>query len=178
MVSRSIRISTPRNPAATMTCCNWSASPKLNADRICAACSLPTLRSTASAIAACQGQCSIERQTLITVRPRSANTRCISETAAALLGMNCKPCWQMTQSKVASANGMSVALPTRHSIAAAVSREARARASMPALRSKPTTCPAEPILFAASRVTTPVPHATSSTRSPGLIAATSTSRRE
>src|SRR6266487_6992288 len=60
MVSRSIRISTPRNPAATMTCCNWSASPKLNADRICAACSLPTLRSTASAIAACQGQCSID----------------------------------------------------------------------------------------------------------------------
>ena len=65
MVSRSIRISTPRNPAATITCCNWSASPKLNADRICAACSLPTLRSTASAIAACQRQCSIERQTLI-----------------------------------------------------------------------------------------------------------------
>jgi hypothetical protein len=59
MVSRSIRISTPRNPAATMTCCNWSASPKLNADRICAACSLPILRSTASAIAACQGQTSI-----------------------------------------------------------------------------------------------------------------------
>src|SRR5882724_11158450 len=93
----------------------------------CAACSLPTLRSTASAIAACQGQCSIERQTLITVRPRSANTRCFSETAAALSGMNCKPCWQTTQSKVASANAMSVALPTRHSIAAAVSREARAR---------------------------------------------------
>jgi hypothetical protein len=28
---------------------------------------------------------------------------------------------------------------------------------MPALRSKPTICPAEPILFATSRVTTPVP---------------------
>ena len=32
----------------------------------------------------------------------------------------------MTQSKVASVNGMSVALPNRHSIAAAVSREAYA----------------------------------------------------
>jgi hypothetical protein len=106
------------------------------------------LRPTASAIAACHGQCSIERHTLITIRPRSDNTLCISEAAAALIGMNCKLCWQMTQSKVASANGMSVALPNRHSIAAA----ARARASMPALRSKPTTCPAEPILFATSRV--------------------------
>ena len=133
MVSRSTRISTPRNPAATISCCNLSASPKLNADRISAACSLPTLRSTASAIAACQGQCSIERQTLITVRPRSANTRCISETAAALLGMNCKPCWQRTQSKAASVNGMSVALPNRHSTAAAVSPEARLARACPRL---------------------------------------------
>jgi hypothetical protein len=46
-----------------MTCFNWSASPKPNADRICAACSLPMRRSTGSAIAACHGQCSIERQT-------------------------------------------------------------------------------------------------------------------
>ena len=71
-----------------------------------------------------------------------------------------------------SGNGIDSAFASCQSIETSDAVAELATASIPGLTSRPATEPAAPTRSAANRVTTPVPHATSSTRSPGLRSAT------
>jgi hypothetical protein len=71
---------------------------------------------------------------------------------------------------------MRTALARTHPIGAPATGRPEATASMPGLRSRPTTWPPGPTCSAASLATTPVPQATSSARSPAAGAARATTR--
>jgi hypothetical protein len=99
--------------------------------------------------------------------PPGFSTRRISLRAATLSGMNIKPIWQNITSKTASSKGRLWASHSRQSIAGDIPLVSlRARLSMSGLISTLVTEPFGPTLSAATRVSTPVPQATSRTRSP------------
>ncbi len=105
--------------------------------------------------------------TWIATIPSSLMARAIS--ASALLGSekNISAAWQRTTSNDRARNGRPDASPSRHSISG---RRRSATASIAGFRSRPTTDPLTPTRSAAMRATTPVPHATSRTRSPATDA--------
>src|SRR5688572_23558417 len=84
-----------------------------------------------------------------------------------------RPNWLTTASNASASNGRLPASPWRHTISG-LSR--LATASIPGLRSRPVTLPAGPTRPLAARATTPVPQATSSTRSPALSLAAAHTR--
>ena len=137
-----------------------------------------TCRARAPAKMPNPGLCSMLRQTMSPSRPPGTSTRCISASAADRSGKNCSPSWQHTTSNEPSASGIATALPSRHTMGAPVAAGpaalAAATASMPGFRSKPTTPPVRPNRCEANRATTPVPQATSRTRSPGFGSASAT----
>ena len=101
--------------------------------------------------------------------PPGRSTRSISAAAAGRSVKNGMPCWQRTTSKLPSSSGSSVTDASRYSIGAASAGAGTvaACASIAPLTSLATTRPAVPARAAASRATTPVPLATSSTSWPG-----------
>ncbi len=114
------------------------------------------------------------RQTISASLPSALLTLRISRRAAARSAKNCRPNWQYTTSKDPSANGSLSALASCH-WSDPVGITDRATLNIPGLRSTPTTTPVGPTPVAAIRATIPVPHATSTTRSPGRGWASSTS---
>jgi acetoin utilization deacetylase AcuC-like enzyme len=109
---------------------------------------------------------------LTTTRPPDAATRRISARAPARSGMNIKPIWHSTTSYDSSGKGSEVASPTCQSIAGSTGAAVDVATSiMSGARSMAVTAPSGPTRSAARRATTPVPQATSSTRSPGRMSA-------
>ena len=129
-----------------------------------------------SARAANPGLWSIDRHTRAASRPPGASTLAISASAAGRSGKNCRPAWQQTTWKLWAGNGIRPALACTHPVGAPVTGRLPATANMPGLRSSPATRPPGPTRSAASRATTPVPQATSSTRSPTAGVAEPSSR--
>jgi hypothetical protein len=121
----------------------------------------PMCRSSAPASAANSGLWWIDRHTITATRPPGTSTLAISASAPDGSGKNCKRSWQQTTSKLPSENGNRPAVACTYPIGEPPTGRPRATASMPGLRSKPTTRPSAPTRPAASRATTPVPQATS-----------------
>ncbi|MCY1218046.1 hypothetical protein D9M72_299790 [compost metagenome] len=102
-------------------------------------------------------------QTLKISVPPGTSTRRASAKARPLSGKNITPNWQATMSKLASANGSAMASASRQCTGRLVPA-CSARASIGALRSVATIRVSAGSRPAISRVSTPVPAASSSTR--------------
>jgi hypothetical protein len=86
--------------------------------------------------------------------------------------MNMSPIWQVTTSKASSGKARAAAAPTCQSMAGSLGAGApRATSIISGATSTAVTVPVGPTRSAARRAITPVPQATSSTRSPGRRAA-------
>jgi hypothetical protein len=101
------------------------------------------------------GLCSIDRHTMAASRPPVVSTLAISTRVAARSGTYWSPSWQQTTSKLGSPNGRRSASACTQPVGAPWPGRPAATASMPGLRSRPTTCPSGPTRSAASRATTP-----------------------
>ena len=167
------RIAISPKSAARMSSRKSSASPSANGARMVRAASLLTCRASMSANASNPGLYSMLRHTISPRRPPGPGTRYISRRSAARRseeklqpeltvhdveaatvrerhrhGTGFPPCYGRAGGRLAATLGA-------------------ATASMPRFRSRPTIMPVRPTRCEASRATTPVPQATSRTRSPG-----------
>jgi hypothetical protein len=116
--------------------------------------------------------------TAATARPPGASTRCIAASARSGSGTYISPSAQSTTSKDPSGRSSDSA-SIRRKRAFSTPRAAATVAASCVIRSEmsvPTTDPDPPTASAAGKETSPVPQATSSTRSPGRSAAISSSR--
>jgi hypothetical protein len=169
-----IRIRESWNPAVRKRLRSSSVFRDKKSERIINPASAPICCLSACAKIAYEGLCLIDRMVLNAKRPFDLSTRCISCSAANLLGKNWRPCWQNTTSNEESSYGISLTSPFHHSILWWIFDEAvRATSSIPSLRSRPMTVPLFPTRSEAVRATIPVPQATSSTCSPAFRAASS-----